>query len=310
MRWHQAKNRERVTVAHRFYAAAGTLVCAMAVFFAMLGCNMRSKEQQREIDAIKARVMHDPSSADIDDGSGTPLDYAVLNNYMELAEWLLEHGANVNARNRREETALHWAVISDRSPDQKMIRFLLKKGADINATREYQETPLHSAAYLGLGSVAKTLIERGANVNARSGRGETPLHLASCPTGYPEIVELLLAAKADIEAKQNNGATALHQAVLAGAEPVVVVLLAKGADPNSKNQAGWTPLHYAAAGGRSVIAERLLSGRADANAIDSAGHTPLWIALNAPAVTVTAQGSKPVDTAAVAEMLRQHGATD
>jgi len=201
-----------------------------------LGCNVRSKEQQREIDSIEQRVLDHPASVNVDDGDGTPLDAAVVNNYLELAEWLLEHRADVNARDGKGETALHRAVIYSRAPDHTMMRFLLRKGADVNAVRQYQETPLHVAAYLGLLEVVRILVEHGANVNAPAGRGETPLHLASCPAGYPEIVEFLLLHGASIEAPQNNGATALHQAVLAGNAKVVELLLAKGANPNAKSK--------------------------------------------------------------------------
>jgi len=63
---------------------------------------------------------------------------------------------------RQGETALHRAVVFDRPPDYKMIRFLLRKGADVNATRQYQDTPLHQAASLGLKEVARILVKDGA----------------------------------------------------------------------------------------------------------------------------------------------------
>jgi cytohesin len=274
------------------------------------GCNVRSKEQEREIASIEKRVVDNPASVNVDDGSGTPLDVAVINNYLELADWLLDHHADVNARHNNGETPLHRAVIYDRGPDHKMIRFLLRKGADVNAVRRYQETPLHEAASLGLLDAVRILIEHGANVNAPAGRAETPLHLASCPAGYPEVVEFLLLHGANIEAPQNNGATALHQAVLAGNVKVVELLLAKGANPNAKTRAGQTPLHYAAAGGQPEIAERLLARNAWVNASDSEGHTPLWRALHSPAITTSVQKSAPVDTASVAGALRRHGGVE
>jgi len=61
---------------------------------------------------------------------------------------------------RQGETALHRAVVYDRPPDYKMIRFLLRKGGDVNATRQYQDTPLHQAASLGLKKVARDSRQR------------------------------------------------------------------------------------------------------------------------------------------------------
>ncbi len=285
-------------------------LCTVIAAFLLAGCSSRSKEQLREIEEIEQRVKQNPAAANLDDGNGTPLDVAVLNNYMELAEFLVEHGANVNARDRNNETPMHRAVISDRTRDHEMMRFLLRHGADVNATRNYDETPLHTAAYLGLKDTAAFLLEHGGNPNARSGRGETPLILASCPTGYPELVELLLRHGADVKGQQNNGATALHQAAMIGNVQVVEVLLQHGADPDATNVAGDTPLHYAAVFGQAGVAEHLLAHHAAPNALDVDGHTPLWKALHAPAVTATASGSSPVDTVLVASVLRQHGAIE
>jgi ankyrin repeat protein len=282
----------------------------IAALSPMMACNIRSKEQQREIDVVEERVLANPESVNADDGDGTPLDVAVFNNYLELADWLVEHHADVSAHDRAGETALHRAVIYDRSPDHKMIRFLLRNGADVSAVRQYQETPLHAAASLGLKDVTAILLEHGADPNARAGRGETPLHMASCPAGYPEIVALLLQHGANIEAQQTNGATPLHQAVLAGNSQVVEMLLKHNANPEAKNQAGQTPLHYAAADGKAEIAEILLANQANANALDSEDHTPLWFALHRPAITVSANISGPVDTKSVVKTLRQHGGTE
>ena len=234
----------------------------------LVGCASRSKEQEREIAQIKQRVVSDPASLNVDDGSGSPLDIAVINNYLDLAEWLVEHHADLNARNRRGSMALHEAVIADRAPDYKMIHFLLRSGADVNARRAYDETPLHEAASLGLTEAARILVEHGADVNARAGRGETPLHIASNAPGYPDLVDLLLAHGADIEAQQNNGATALHQAVLSGNTKVVELLLRRGASTSARNQAGDAPVHYAAATGKAEAAELLLTHHADVNAVD------------------------------------------
>jgi len=62
--------------------------------------------------------------------------------------------------------------------------------------------------------------------------------------------------------------------------------------------------------GHAEIAERLLTRNALVNAPDSEGHTALWIALHAPAITTSAQKSAPVDTAAVADVLRRHGGSE
>jgi hypothetical protein len=71
-------------------------------------------------------------------------------------------------------TPLHMAVVSDQ---REVARFLIEKGANINAPAkdEYGGTPLHWAAVLGRVEMARQLIDAGANVNASDKNGYTPL---------------------------------------------------------------------------------------------------------------------------------------
>jgi ankyrin repeat protein len=81
---------------------------------------------------------------------------------------------------------------------------------------------------------------------------------------------LLLANKAEVDAKTHKGWTALHWAADRGHRDVVGLLLANRADVNAKTErcavfhlplftvcGGWTPLHYAEAGGHPDVAEVL-----------------------------------------------------
>jgi len=61
---------------------------------------------------------------------------------------------------------------------EEAVTVLLNAGADINAVNEADFTALHGAAYRGLNEVIKILVDRGANINARDYRGRTPYRLA------------------------------------------------------------------------------------------------------------------------------------
>ena len=80
--------------------------------------------------------------------------------------------------------------------------------------------------------------------------------------------------KAKVEA---SGAT-IHQAASLENIGAVKQHLAGGADVNAKNVDGWTPLHEAAFGGRKEIVELLISNGADVNAKGESGRTPLDLA--------------------------------
>jgi uncharacterized protein len=66
-----------------------------------------------------------------------------------------------------------------RSPSaEAAVTVLLDSGADVNAVNEGDFTALHGAAYRGLNEVIKILVDRGANINARDYRGRTAFRIA------------------------------------------------------------------------------------------------------------------------------------
>jgi ankyrin repeat protein len=85
---------------------------------------------------------------------------------------------------------------------------LLAKDPKLKDARDdYQQTPLHIAADTGQLEIVKLLIKQGADVNARAYNQFAPLHFAK----DPEMVKLLIAHKADLEAK-GAGETPLQSA--------------------------------------------------------------------------------------------------
>ncbi len=133
-------------------------------------------------------------------------------------------------------------------------------------------------------------------IDAVDAWGRTALYLAA-GAGDLNLVELLLAADADVNAADKSGDTPLHEAVFRGYEQVARLLLARGADINAGNQAGVTPLHYAAGLGRRSLVELLLDKGAALNARTIGGLTPLSAAVRGRHL-------------AVAALLRERGGID
>jgi ankyrin repeat protein len=145
-------------------------------------------------------------------------------------------------------------------------------------------TMLHKAASLGQLIVAKFLLEHGADVGGQDEIGRLPLHWAA-GNGHKAMVELLLANKADVNAKSLPGyaggdRTPLQIAVEKGYRSVCETLLAQGADPNRGDSSGVPPIFSAVSEGDEAILRLLLAKGAKVNPLPGKSQTPLHNAAN------------------------------
>ena len=123
-------------------------------------------------------------------------------------------------------------------------------------------------------------LEAGADVSAISDdtwrpedRGNTPLHFASRYSWDRTVITVLLAAGADVDARNRRGATPLHVAAAAYRDPAVVAeLVEAGADLNARDGEGNTPLHAAWNNPNPAVALRLLELGADRSAVNDRGQ--------------------------------------
>jgi cytohesin len=150
----------------------------------------------------------------------------------ELVDTLLKAGADVRARGSQNRTPLHEAAIHG---DLGIVDALLAGGAEVDARSEGGYTPLYIASQNGHVAVMKRLLEKGADVNARNTVTEqTPLMAAVYNAG-PEAIEVLAAAKADLNAVDYSKRSALDMAVDLKRPAAVVAALRKvGAQPAKK----------------------------------------------------------------------------
>ena len=140
--------------------------------------------------AVLAKIAADPTLLEAHNSDGwTPLHLAAFFGQVELANVLIDRGADVNARstNSMKNTPLHAAAAGG---NVQAVDLLLKRGADANATQEGGWTALHSAAQSGNRAMVETLIAQGADVNVRAANNQSPLDMALLK-GHQEIVELL-----------------------------------------------------------------------------------------------------------------------
>ena len=208
-----------------------------------------------------------------DSGGSAALHHAAGFGTLEAMKLLIEAGAEVDARNDRDSTPLHWAV-----SDPEKIQLLLAHGADINAKTERESTALSLAAMHRFDiAPLKLLLEKGADPNIASINRQTPL-MSAARGGNVEAMELLLAKKADPLAVAGSGAVPLMAAAASRNPEAVKLLLEHGGDVNAKTKRNQTAIFGAASRGAEDVVKLLLEQGAEVNIEDYQGHTPLTYA--------------------------------
>jgi ankyrin repeat protein len=220
---------------------------------------------------------------------------ALLNNQLEVAYMLIDHGAAINVDDFYGRSPLFAAVdyrnldmnsdreddpqdnYVDREPILDMIRYLLDHGADVNArTKEWPpekkwlyslndvswvdmtgQTPFIRAAASGDVPAMKMLLEYGADPHITTYEGTTALMAAAgvnwtvaqtytvSPEALLEAVTLNVALGADVNAANSMGLTALLGAANRGDNPIIRYLAAQGAKLDVEDAVGRTALRWA-----------------------------------------------------------------
>lgn len=242
-----------------------------------------------------------------DKDGDTPLMNAALHDHLPVVETLLNAGADVNTSNNIGNTALHFAASGGFAG---VAGALLDAGADFNVTDQYGQTPLRTAiahrhllvvktllnagaletnaliiaAREGEDDIVDALLNAGANKDAfgqKDGTGDykwAPLTVAS-EEGHLCVVKTLLAARAEVNAVNSNGVSALFSAAREGYDDIVCTLLRGGADKNITTVSNCTPLMTAVEFDNIPVTETLLEAGADLTIQDTThGYTALHFA--------------------------------
>jgi uncharacterized protein len=143
------------------------------------------------------------------------------------------------------------------------------------------------AAMRGDTAAVRALIAQRADVNARQGDGSTALHWAVYK-GNMAMAEALIAAGADVKAATREGATPLYLASVNGDPAAIAALLKAGADPNQPFRQGKTALMEASRSGNVEAIRVLLDRGADVKAKESLRGTTalMWAASEGHAAAI------------------------
>ncbi len=163
--------------------------------------------------------------------------------------------------------------------DIRQVKDLIAAGADVNAQDRGDNTALHYATQKGHLEVVKLLVAHGADVNAGAQAGWTPL-LAAANEGHEDIAEFLLKNQAPVDVADAAGYTPLYYAIWSDDEETVRTLIAHGADVNKPRKGGYSPLVHAVWQSETANIKALIDAGADVNVKDDQGGTPLYWAVD------------------------------
>ena len=196
-----------------------------------------------EIGAIQKLFDSGKSEANFKDEQNiTPLHWAAIKGHYALCHYLLEAGADVNAKGGDvDATPILWAA---RSCNYYVVNLLLQHGADPMATDDQGFNLLQNATMDGNVYQLVMLLHTDIPVDTPDTHGHTSLMWAAYK-GYPQCVEVLLLWGASVTATDEKGFTALHWALVKGTQGCIQKLLEFGADRYVQTEDGKTPAQCA-----------------------------------------------------------------
>lgn len=119
----------------------------------------------------------------------TALGLAAFFGHLLIADELigLDSNPNIASNNSFKVTPLHSACASS---NLEMASLLINHGADVNAKQMHGVTPIHSAAHNGQSNLIKLLVDHGADINSKMDDGKTPLSMAE-EANFKETANLI-----------------------------------------------------------------------------------------------------------------------
>lgn len=142
------------------------------------------------------------------DEGNTPFLMSISSNNLKLARVLQKKGVNINHKNKKGNSALHYAGMKNYL---RCAKQLIKWNANINSKNVYGLTPLYFTIKNKNWNIFCIFLDKGANINSRDENGFSLLHHAL--KSDPKFLKRLLDSGADFLTKDKRGKNVLEKAV-------------------------------------------------------------------------------------------------
>ncbi|KAK2762742.1 palmitoyltransferase akr1 [Arachnomyces sp. PD_36] len=214
-----------------------------------------------EIGAIQKLFESGKFDARYEDEEGiTPLHWAAINNQYALCKFLVEAGADVNAKGG--ESVATPAMWASQRCHYYVVNLLLENGADPLLTDVQGYNILHLATIDGNAFLLVLLLHQELPVDVTDPHGHTSLMWAAYK-GFPACVDLFLRWGANVNAMDEGGLTPLHWALVKGSQPCIQKIIEYGADRFAKTNDGKSP---------ATVAQEMKTTRAYYRALQECGY--------------------------------------
>ncbi len=160
-----------------------------------------------DLQTLKTILAKDPSKLNaIDENKYTALHWACMRAHWDVAEFLIEKGADLNVVGGDGGTQINWAVHHD---NVEIIKLMVEKGAKLNRRNQWGMTELHTAIWRGCIHVVEYLLDHGSNPMIKTNEGWTAMHYAY-RSGHDNIIEMLKERGLSTNVKDNQGRFPRH----------------------------------------------------------------------------------------------------
>lgn len=198
-----------------------------------------------DLEKLQRLVECEGCSVSEPDGLGYyALQWAALNNRTAAAQYIIEHGGDVNASDLTGQTALHWSAVRGAI---QVAELLLQEGARVRAADMYGYQTTHVAAQYGQTAFLYHIVTKwNADPDVPDNDGRSPLHWAAYK-GFADCIRLLLFLDAYRGRQDKEGCTPLHWAAIRGNLEACTVLVQAGKkeDLMVTDNTGLTPAQLA-----------------------------------------------------------------